>query len=166
VAFLVVYIVVPRSGDFRRDLYREIDLNLNTMCDTQQCTYMLAARNFTAAAQSREGVFACIHADRTHVIRILYIIIIIIVLVTVRGIYLLRRNGPEILLGFCKIVIGKNIYSNERYITASLFRRKIIYCIYNPYLNSALLQMEMERRNLTLRFSSKKNTFMCSCLFG
>jgi len=57
------------------------------MYDTQQCTYMRAARNFTVVAQSREGVFACVHADRTHVMRILFIIIIIFVLV--RCIYLL-----------------------------------------------------------------------------
>ncbi len=70
---------VPRSGDFRRDLCREIDLNLNTMYDIQQCvpthtyTSVWAARNSAATAQSLEGEFAGIYKYiRTGPTRIMY----------------------------------------------------------------------------------------------
>jgi len=49
----------PRAADFRRDLYREIDSNLNTMFivyDNAPIYYMLAASNFTDTAQSRKRV--------------------------------------------------------------------------------------------------------------
>lgn len=57
--------------------------------------------------------------DKTHVMCILYIILVI-----VGYIYLPRTNGPEI-LGFWAKLLSRKIYSYGRYITVSLFRKKI-----------------------------------------